>query len=601
MHHIVALIFIGICVCSATIITNGPFELDGNAVSLTKDDWDTLVNGAGTAKSFSGIKTDPPPLSIFTTGGSKNTNDIPQWKNTNGSVPDKDQLLDAFAAIYVVDGKVYLYFGTDRRANDGDATIGFWFFKNTVAVNGNTFSGTHANGDLLILADFGSSTEAKIYKWENGGLVLLLSNANARCTQGATQSACYTFNTQTVPSPWNFVPKSGAAQNFPPTSFMEGGLLLNDFFNQDIPCYSSFLAVSRSSSSTSAVLKDFVLNEFNSCKLDVSIKCNGTEADPTQTFFITTYEISVKNDGFGILYNVVVSYNGLVVATVPQLPAGQTYTYTGQFNTAQTGSPTGTASVVAYTSSSLSETSKLTGTSGPAACDPLRIITGIEPTIACNDVYINETSEEYQYSFSGSISNIGFGAQTLQSVVVKYNGQQQNVALQGTVLNPVTPPTSVNFNGVIKTTQQISQISVTVVSKNYLNADSGYDTTAATCPPVNVNPAIYVNKTCHSSLELLNNKLVVNVDITMFVCNTGNIKLKTVSLGDYIENYDDIYFNTTNLDKNVCREFHHNYYPSVANAQLTFSDTFTAIAWAILNLGNATATVNATCGLCPNE
>src|SRR5580765_8084871 len=128
MKYIFALLLVGICVCAGTIITNGPFELDGNPQSSTKDDWATLVSGGGTARSFSGIKTDPPPLSIFTTGGSKDPNDIPQWKNTNGSVPDKDQLLDAFAAVYTVGNQVYLYFGTDRYGNDGDSTIGFWFF-----------------------------------------------------------------------------------------------------------------------------------------------------------------------------------------------------------------------------------------------------------------------------------------------------------------------------------------------------------------------------------------------------------------------------------------------------------------------------------------
>lgn len=597
MKIILFFLLISFAVCLGTIITDGPFELDGNAVSSTKDDWSTLVNGGGSARSFSGIVSDPAPFSIFTTGGSKDPNQISQWKYTNGSVPDKDQLLDAYAAVYTYNGQVYLYFGTDRYGNDGDSTIGFWFFKNNVALgSGGSFTGTHSNGDVLILANFGSSTETIIYQWNNGNVVLLYDNLNARCTAGATQSACFIFNSQTIPSPWSYVPKSGTSGNFPPTSFMEGGIVLNDFF-QEIPCFSSFLAVSRSSSSLTATLKDFVLNGFNSCKLDVTLDCVNTTVDDTKTLFVYTFKITVNNSGFGKLYNVVITYNGQQVATVAQLDVGQQYSYFGQFTSATNPASTGAVSVTAYADVAL--TQKLTGTADPTTCPPLSVQPSIFPTISCNGLNINQDTEQFEYSFSGSIANTGFGVQTLQSAVVNYNGNQQSLNLQGTVLNPVVSPTSVSFNGVIKTTSVVNSISLTVVSQNYLNTNAQYTTSAATCPPVVVDPSLSLTKSCQSSLVLLNSTLVVKVHIDMTVCNTGDIKLTSVSLVDHIQNFNDVIFSTLNLLKNTCRNFVFDYYPTQANAQLTFSDTLTATAQAILNLGTATATVSATCGLCP--
>ena len=86
----------------------------------------------------------------------------------------------------------------------------------------------------------------------------------------------------------------------------------------------------------------------------------------------------------------------------------------------------------------------------------------------------------------------------------------------------------------------------------------------------------------------------------MTACNVGDIKLKNVSMVDYVENYDDVYFTTLNLEKNTCKDFNYQYYPTEVNTKLTFSDRLNAVADAILNLGSATATTNATCGLCPN-
>ena len=86
------------------------FQLDRNA--FTSDlanaatpagihDWDQVYDSVAygspgtTIKSF---QTDGTDATIFIGGGSKDTLNITSWKHTNGSVPDKDNLLHGYAA-----------------------------------------------------------------------------------------------------------------------------------------------------------------------------------------------------------------------------------------------------------------------------------------------------------------------------------------------------------------------------------------------------------------------------------------------------------------------------------------------------------------------
>ncbi len=182
---------------------DGIFELDGNATNdpiVLGDDWDVIyANQADecaalaatpnkiTACSFA---TDPVNGTIFTTGGSKDEQEVQtSWRHTSGSVPDKDDLLHAYAAQYE-DGQ--LYFGADRSATNGDAQIGFWFFHNEITVNaGGTFTGFHTahdtqgtadpdddtNGDILVLSNFsngGTTPNIRVFEWYGVNDVRLL-------------------------------------------------------------------------------------------------------------------------------------------------------------------------------------------------------------------------------------------------------------------------------------------------------------------------------------------------------------------------------------------------------------------------------------------
>src|SRR5262249_6524697 len=123
------------------------FEIDGNPQdgAATGEDWDTVVgNGTppfpkagSTALAAAFVQGIGASDRIFTGGGSKDFSEINQWQHTIGSVPDKDEINDAYAALYEVSGTRFLYFGGDRFAQNGDAQIGFWFFQNAISVNPN--------------------------------------------------------------------------------------------------------------------------------------------------------------------------------------------------------------------------------------------------------------------------------------------------------------------------------------------------------------------------------------------------------------------------------------------------------------------------------
>src|SRR5215510_7608802 len=107
----------------------GVFEIDGNIHDDSfdpNDDWENLICKpvTGHAVVNTGVVNDPSPLTIFTQGGSKDKADVSEWKWTNGSVPDKDDIENSFAAKYVGSGTSFIFVGGTRFSNDGSANIG---------------------------------------------------------------------------------------------------------------------------------------------------------------------------------------------------------------------------------------------------------------------------------------------------------------------------------------------------------------------------------------------------------------------------------------------------------------------------------------------
>ena len=291
---------------------DGIFELDGNIADDSgaglPDDWSDIDANTDSAFSDTGILHDPKNLGIFTGGGSKDVRDVTQWRWTNGSVPDKDEILNAAAAAYNVEGELIIYLHGDRYANDGSAQMGVWFFQERVnMLDDGTFSGAHREGDLLMLAEFvqgGAVANVKLYKWNTGvkdNLELI-----AEGTGGGSDYYYATSNGMPTPAwPGFYEPKSPVdgypANTYPENSFFEGAINVSAYFtDQALPCFSSFLMETRSSHRANAQLKDFVLGSLDTCKLSVAKQCLSSDVNTTNYVSLNHhYKYTVTNDGFG--------------------------------------------------------------------------------------------------------------------------------------------------------------------------------------------------------------------------------------------------------------------------------------------------------------
>jgi hypothetical protein len=71
-----------------------------------------------------------------------------------------------------------------------------------------------------------------------------------------------------------------------------------------VPCFSSFLAETRSSSSITAQLKDFAEGSFQLCRIDVTKNCNFVGVINGGTALQYTFSGTVTNNGAGTVYDV---------------------------------------------------------------------------------------------------------------------------------------------------------------------------------------------------------------------------------------------------------------------------------------------------------
>src|SRR5437660_3480991 len=285
-----------------------PFELDGNVTTTTSHDWDQVfANTSGAlAATFVTDAVNTTADDIFTGGGSKDTQGVQQgrWLFTGSKPQGKNDITHAYAAAYTdpSNGHLLLYAGLDRFDNSGDATAGFWFFKNVIGLNpnvtqngGHPFTGQHTDGDVLLVSDFtigGSTSTIKVFKWvgndSTGGLVAL-NNGNP--INGDTFAI---VNGGPISTPWSYTNKSG--QNQPAAGeFLEEGVDLTALGLQG--CFSSFLAETRSSQSPTATLSDLVIGNFPLCSLAAPQLAGLSKVGDS-----FTYPLTVQNTGAMPLY-----------------------------------------------------------------------------------------------------------------------------------------------------------------------------------------------------------------------------------------------------------------------------------------------------------
>jgi hypothetical protein len=380
----------------------GVFELEGDALdnpNVVGDDWNTPGAGGSVAQAFvadgSGNKT------IFTGGGSKDPNDISSWnwKDDAGGLPDKDNITNAYARAYIVNGDLVIYYGADRFANDGDAQLGFWFFQNNVTAKADgSFDGVHVVGDILVLANLtngGATVTIQILEWvgsggdqKGGTLQLLLTEEAARCGTNTDERACAISNNSPTAAPWAYTPKSGPAGTFPQFSFFEGGINVTALLGTP-PCFASFLAETRSSQSEIATLKDFTLGAFPVCAISITKVCDTATYNPETGTFTDHFAGTVTNTGIGTLYNVTVTdtpHNGTPQTfNLGTLEGGQSKTFEGTFTTTENPA-TNNASVTA--SSSPDGAGNVSATADQAICPTLALNPRFSVDKSCSVVLV---------------------------------------------------------------------------------------------------------------------------------------------------------------------------------------------------------------------
>jgi hypothetical protein len=331
----VAAFFVFVGVGSGGVNDNGFIELDGNAfaagphTSPTSLDWSCLfgrdgVPGIPDPNCYDGGSPPPkvpiPGLSTFVTDfsgslgdknddgltqGSKDIEDISQWVGSASiGFGDKDDIEHAAWASFTdpsqgpAPGDLITYFTADLAGNNGDAFLGFWFFKGQVTRNSaGVYSGSHVDGDVLVLVDNSgpsqSPSEMGVFQWDTGctGSVSDTSHSGLPCTSAAnfaqvqpvgsadcatssSADVCAIFNltgadsnpANNLPSAWHFqsTRAHSAANIYDATEFVEGGINLTKILKGN-DCFTTVQAETRSSSALTAEIKDTVVARLNTC------------------------------------------------------------------------------------------------------------------------------------------------------------------------------------------------------------------------------------------------------------------------------------------------------------------------------------------------
>ena len=230
-------------------------------------------------------------------------------------------------------GETVFYFAFERLSNEGTAFMGFWFLQGggSCVHNGTgqspfsngphvdrcgiltspaTCPGGVANpGDLLALVNYtggGRIASVKVVAWDPGlnDCTVNSENSNPLClvfTSGdctiapADDTTCAVVNTDPLIAPnppWNnnCIPQGsdscfdGDTTTLEENQFYEGNLNLSELLcpssgtptpapgSCDVPCFSTFMAETRSSAEFTATLKDFSRGDFNNCKSAITVK-----------------------------------------------------------------------------------------------------------------------------------------------------------------------------------------------------------------------------------------------------------------------------------------------------------------------------------------
>jgi hypothetical protein len=267
---------------------NGDLELDGNTVNdgaavVGIDDWDDVYNSTDHAlrKAFIVDSTVNDPT-VFQ-GGVKDTQTLDKWSCVTQPVQNKSDILHGYGATYTNNGDLFFYAGADRKSNLGDSNMGVWLFQGPVGCVSNgastPFYGTHLDGDLLVVAEFdngGRVSAVVVYRWSDPDRIPqngdeCLGGSLGDCSDAGLPAFVGENCNDALPGDkvcgrTNPVSSIDAAWRpaIPPRGLYEMGINLTAMI-KGVGCYANAIIETRSSTSLTATLKDFVALDLATC------------------------------------------------------------------------------------------------------------------------------------------------------------------------------------------------------------------------------------------------------------------------------------------------------------------------------------------------
>jgi hypothetical protein len=542
--------------------------------------------------------TEPKGGLIFTTGGSKDPLDLASWAWKSGAVPDKDLLTNGYAGLYTtLSGGVggtpeqILEFGADRFAVNGDSNIGIWFFQQNVGptptpsatvTSGGFGPGVHQFNDIFVISAFtlgGTQPGISVFRWNaaclkaakspvatsDGGQangfppngannscadanLELLFASNGVCT--STSAACAVVNhagvvdqvdaTGTITVSWPYAAKFGGSVNtIPAGGFYEGGINLTTLLGPNLPCFSSILFETRSSQSTSAVLKDFLAGHLISCSATTSTEIHTTpESIPSDVQNTTIPSGSTIFDKIFVMGE----------ASTPMTSGTATFQF---FTNGLCTTPAASSGTVTLTAAggNLSGNSAPQGPLAAGSYSFLAQYNGDDPNYpkvvvnTCEHVNVsspgisigktcgallNGTGNGVTVTFSGQVCNTG--SEPLKNIFITDAPTSGNILPQGGTL---AISACFTYSGSYTSTTLANNDTATVNADSATGTGHVMDSHPASCTAP-ANPRIAATKTC--TTHLVNNeiagRLVVLDMVGGNVCNTGDVQVTLGTLTD---------------------------------------------------------------------
>jgi len=271
----------GLFNCGTPIVGSsppGPPSLTPAALADSTRISSTFIVDPGNSDVTACGRGDP---TTFTTS-TKNGDPISGMTFGTGTVPNKDKLVNVYAASHATAARPEIFFAAERLTNNGDSHIDFEFLQSIVGISpgcSGSFSGHRAEGDLLVAVDFtigGGAPANALYQWHCNAEPGPQPPDGTVCDPGGSAhyqqiaipgSVSFTVNTLSIPcGGWVCRDTAGVTTQVAPNDFMEGGidLTLLNFTG----CFNTFLPHTRTAQSFTAQLTDFAgPAPFTTCRM----------------------------------------------------------------------------------------------------------------------------------------------------------------------------------------------------------------------------------------------------------------------------------------------------------------------------------------------